>query len=78
MHKTLHPNQRPPILYICLTSEADGKELPYLQCHANCSVFQVLICFKSKEEKSDTSVLSLVLGVSIPPDPFVIYVKPYI
>ena len=37
------------ILYICLTSEADRKELQYLQCHANCSVFQVLICLKNIE-----------------------------
>ena len=65
MHKTPHPNQHPLILYICLTSEADGKELQYLQCHANCSVFQVLICFKSKKEKSGTLVLSLVLDVHI-------------
>ena len=49
--------------YICLTSEADRKEL---QCHANCSVFQVLICLKSKKEKSGTLVLSLVLDVHIP------------
>ena len=34
------------ILYICLNSEADRKEL---QCHANCSVFQVLICLKNIE-----------------------------
>ena len=65
MHKTPHPNLRPLILYICLTSEADGKELQYLQCHANCSVFQVLICLKSKKEKSGTLVLSLVLDVHI-------------
>ena len=45
-------------LYICLTSEADRKEL---QCHANCPIFQVLICLKSKNEKSGTLVLSLVL-----------------
>ena len=38
-------------LYICLTSEADRNEF---QCHANCSVFQVLICLKSKKEKSVT------------------------
>ena len=49
-------------LYICLTSEADRKEL---QCHANCSVFQILICLKSKKEKSGTLVLSLVLDVPI-------------
>ena len=67
------PSQRPQnislkyiILYICLTSEADGKELQYLQCHANCSVFQVLICLKSKKKKSGTLVLSLVLDVHIP------------
>ena len=67
------PNQRPQnislkyiILYICLTSEADGKELQYLQCHANCSVFQVLICLKSKKKKSGTLVLSLVFDVHIP------------
>ena len=65
MHKTPHPNQHPLILYICLTSEADGKELQYLQCHANCSVFQVLICLKSKKEKSGTLVLLLVLDVHI-------------
>ena len=63
MHKTPHPNQHPLILYICLTSEADGKELQYLQCHADCSVFQVLICLKTKKEKSGTLVLSLVLGL---------------
>ena len=66
MHKTPHPNLRPLILYICLTSEADGKELQYLQCHADCSVFQVLICLKLKKEKSGTLVLSLVLDVHIP------------
>ena len=49
--------------YICLTSEADRKEL---QCHASCSVFQVLICLKSKNEKSGILVLSLVLDVPIP------------
>ena len=49
-------------LYVCLTSEADRKEL---RCHANCSVFQVLICLKSKKEKSGTLVLSLVLDVHI-------------
>ena len=53
-------------LYICLTSEADRKELQYLQCHANCSVFQVLICLKSKKAKSGTLVLSLVLHLPIP------------
>ena len=51
--------------YICLTSEADRKELQYLQCHASCSVFQVFICLKSKNEKSGTLVLSLVLDVHI-------------
>ena len=53
------------ILYICLTSEADGKELQRLQCQPNCSVFQVLICLKPKKEKSGTLVLSLVLDVHI-------------
>ena len=37
------------IFYICLNSEADRKELQYLQCLANCSVFQVLICLKNIE-----------------------------
>ena len=54
-------------LYICLTSEADRNEF---QCHANCSVFQVLICLKSKKEKSVTLVLSLVLDVLVPPSCF--------
>ena len=50
--------------YICLTSEADRREL---QFHANCSIFQVLICLKElKNEKSGTLVLSLVLDVPIP------------
>ena len=50
-------------LYICLTSEADRKELEF---HANRSFFQVLICLKSKREKSGTLVLWLVLDVPIP------------
>ena len=52
-------------MYICLTSEADGKELQHLRFQPNCSVFQVLIFLKPKEEKSGTLVLSLVLDVHI-------------
>ena len=40
--------------------------LPRQMGLTDCSVFQVLICFKSKKEKSRTLVLSLVLDVPIP------------
>ena len=63
-HRT--PTQSPlnHLAYVS-ASQADWKELQCLQCHANLSVFQVLICLKSKKEKSGTLVLSLVLDIPI-------------